>query len=132
MLLSDPILRGIIDVCRGNHQHVLFLTQPSLYRADLNAEEQALLWQTTPNGTYAAGTLDKLNDLYNRALMEVCAQEDVDCIDLAAKLPKDETTFYDDFHFNISGCDSVAKIVAATLAQKCASPLTGAGANLPN
>ena len=52
-----------------------------------------------------------LVDAYNRAMIEVCRDEGVDCIDLASLLPKDTSVFYDDFHFNIPGCEKIANIL---------------------
>jgi len=110
-------IRRIIDVCREHHQHVVFVTQPSLYRADLTDAEKSLLWQCSPKGTFLPQTLQMIQDRYNAALIDACKKERVDCIDLASMLPKDTTIFYDDFHFNLGGCRKVAAIVADQLAK---------------
>ena len=52
---------------------------------------------------------------YNAALLQVCKDRGVECIDLASLLPKDLTTFYDDEHFNENGAARVAEIVAEYL-----------------
>jgi len=51
-------------------------------------------------------------DAFNRTLIKVAQENAVDYIDLAAMLPKDTSTFYDDVHFNLAGCDKVSTIVA--------------------
>ncbi len=54
-------------------------------------------------------------DAYNQVVLEICKTENVPCIDIASKLPKDTRVFYDDIHFNISGCAMVADLVVAGL-----------------
>lgn len=48
-------------------------------------------------------------------MLEVCADRRVECLDLAAMLPKDDTVFYDDVHFNEAGAERVAAAVAERL-----------------
>ena len=52
---------------------------------------------------------------YNRTLLETCAAENVECIDLAAALPQDASAFYDDCHFNEHGARLAADVVAEHL-----------------
>jgi hypothetical protein len=58
---------------------------------------------------------------YNQALRDVCSVDKVDSIDLARLLAKDTSVFYDDCHFNVQGCETVATIVARFLVQKLES-----------
>jgi lysophospholipase L1-like esterase len=111
-------LRAIIEACRQNRQSVVFMTQPSLYRAGLSDQEKGLLWQSSPRGTFQPETLEAILDKYNGAVIDVCKQEGVDCIDLASLMPKDASNFYDDFHFNVNGCRRVAQVVTDYLAKK--------------
>lgn len=114
-------LRRMIACCQDNGQHLVLMTQPSLFCSNLSPEAQALLCQCFENGPYDPGTLAEVMDKYNAALLEVCHQEHVDYIDLASILPKDTSIFYDDVHFNVGGCAKVAKIVTEFLASRLTS-----------
>ena len=48
--------------------------------------------------------------------MEACNLRSVECIDLAAIIPKDTKNFLDDVHFTDQGSRMVAEVVAAYLA----------------
>ena len=107
-------LRKIIAVCRSRQQKVLMLTQPTLYGKNMPEDLRKILWAHVNEQTvYTEDTLALLTDAYNRAMLEVCASEGVDCIDLASRLPRDTTVFYDDCHFNVSGCEKVADLLHA-------------------
>jgi hypothetical protein len=45
----------------------------------------------------------------------VCRERGLECVDLAAKLPRDTSVFYDDCHFNESGARRVAEVLAEHL-----------------
>ena len=47
----------------------------------------------------------------------------VECIDLAPVLPGDTTLFYDDVHFNESGAEKVAEVLAQYILYR--PPLNG-------
>ena len=51
-------------------------------------------------------------------MLDVCREEGVDCLDLAALIPKDTSAFYDDCHFNIAGNAKVAAAVTDFLAAR--------------
>ncbi|HSZ57789.1 MAG TPA: SGNH/GDSL hydrolase family protein [Tepidisphaeraceae bacterium] len=114
-------IRRIIECCHKNGQHLVLMTQPSMLRSNLTEQEQALLCQAFENGAYDPATLAAVMDRYNAALLDVCRQDHVDCIDLGSMLPKDTSVFYDDVHFNVPGCDRVARIVADFVASKVTS-----------
>lgn len=104
-------LRQIIRTCRKNQQQLVMMTQPTMYRKDLPEDLERLLWASSDTGAATAEVLEQVMAACNQTMIEVCQAEGVDCIDLAAMLPKDTSTFYDDAHFNISGCERVANIV---------------------
>ena len=105
-------LRAIIQTTRRLGKNLLMMTQPTMYRKDLPEHLAALLWSYNADGAMSVEVLEELMDAFNRTLVEVCQEEGVDYIDLASMLPKDTSTFYDDAHFNISGSEKVATIVA--------------------
>jgi lysophospholipase L1-like esterase len=110
---------ALADLCKSLGIRCLFLTQPFLWRDDLSPAEQQLLWNGRvgrwqhPEGFASAADLARAMDAYNRALLDVCRANGLECYDLAAHIPKDTTAFYDDVHFNENG----ARIVAGNLKQ---------------
>ena len=115
----------LIDLAEQHSVRPLFLTQPVLWKADLAPELARLLWvgrvgeELRPGGQeyYSIGALAEGMRRYNERLMEVCRSRGVECVDLAAALPKDTTVFYDDDHYNEAGADRVAGEVAAYMLQ---------------
>jgi len=53
--------------------------------------------------------------MYNKATLRVCEERGIHCLDLASALPKDDSVFYDDVHFNESGAGKIANILAQYL-----------------
>jgi len=92
----------------------------------MSPEHEALLWsggvgdyQETPSAPYyTSRALAEGMERYNATLRGTCAELGVDCLDLAALLPRDTSVFYDDVHFNEAGARLVAEHVAAALQQQ--------------
>jgi hypothetical protein len=111
----------------------IFLTQPTIWRDDLPEDLQALLWtgelgDGASGEDYASvGVLAAEMALYNRALVEVSRSLDVECFDLASRVPKDGTVFYDDDHFNERGARLVAELVASFLRERTPFRAGGVG-----
>ncbi len=101
-------LTELILACRERGVEPVFMTQPTLYKKELSPELDSLLWLTT----LEPAAMAQLMDTYNETLREVCKEKGVPCINLAAILPKDTTALYDDCHFNVTGCEKVATILA--------------------
>jgi hypothetical protein len=55
---------------------------------------------------------------YNETLLRVCRERGVECIDAAARLPKDASIFWDDAHFTEEGSRRLAQIVADHLLER--------------
>jgi lysophospholipase L1-like esterase len=112
---------ALADRCRNLGLRCLFMTQPYIWRATLTPAERHLLrlgWvgpAGDPIGYAAPGDLARALDTYNQTLLNVCAENGLECFDLAPHIPKDVSTFYDDVHFNESGARLVAQNVAAYL-----------------
>lgn len=114
---------SMIEMARKQGVEVMLLTQPSLYKADLDEELAGLLWfggvgnfmGAAGSEYYSIGALARGLDAYNEVLLSACAQPGVSCVDLAARLTKDTTVFYDDVHLNERGAEKVAALVATTI-----------------
>jgi hypothetical protein len=115
-------LNQVINTCRKHQQHLVLMTQPTLYRADLPDELERLTWLRGEKEAYSSAELARAMDAFNQVLIDVCRQRSVDLIDLAAALPKDTTVFYDDCHLNIGGCDKVADLVTDYFVGKLQGP----------
>jgi lysophospholipase L1-like esterase len=106
-------LDALIDACRSRNVRLVFTTQPTLWRVDLDAQNAALLWF----GLMADGrflSIEQMRagmDRYNRALKQVCEERGVALVDLS-ELDGDPAMFYDDCHFTEQGAQRVAQLIA--------------------
>lgn len=132
--LSGPLisytrqLDAIIDAAEAEDARVIFMTQPTLWRPGLSQAELGLLWTGGPREKsgdeyYSVEALAVGMKLYNDALRRVCRDRGTECIDVAARLPKDTAVFWDDAHFTEEGARRVAEIVAGHLLER--EPLAG-------
>lgn len=111
-------LLGIVQAAAEKAIPVAMMTQPVLWRPDLPGPLSSLLWEHTDAGAYTPGALAETMAAYNQTMIDVCAETGTPCLDLADRLPKDETVFYDDCHFNDKGCQKVAAIVSQWLSKE--------------
>lgn len=124
-------LRELVDIARAHGERILFLSQPTLWKPDLAPDLEALLWMGGPgvgqmkDGAeyYSAGALAKGMRQYNETLLRVCRERGVECLDVAARLPKDGSIFWDDAHFTEEGSRRLAQLVADYLLAR--TPLAG-------
>lgn len=109
---------NIVKACRARGLGMTFITQPTIYSETMTDEAHRLLSQQTDDGrVFSHRALKEMMDAYNQRLLAVCARENIDCLDLASMLPKDTTVFYDDCHFNMTGCDLVSDAIAKHFAK---------------
>jgi hypothetical protein len=118
-------LRAAVAAVRSRGQRIILMTQPAIWREDLDPALIRLLWmggvgEFQDHGGreyYTPGALRRAMDLYNRTMLEVCVELGVECIDLANLLPRDGSMFYDDVHLTEAGSRRIAEIVAEHLAR---------------
>ncbi len=116
-------LETFVDVLVRRKVRVILVTQPTLWRVDLSANDQKLLWmggkgnfQTTPGlPYYSVGALAEGMQKFNDVMLGVCKDRGVDCVDLATMIPRDTENFYDDCHFGVVTSEKIADLVAATV-----------------
>ncbi len=117
-------LLALAGRCQTLKVRCLFLTQPSVWRGDLGADEKAILWlgwvgpAENPLGFVAPGELARAMDAYNQVTLNVCQQRGLECYDLASDVPKNTSAFYDDVHFNEAGSRLVAEHLKQYLMSK--------------
>jgi lysophospholipase L1-like esterase len=128
-------LERILDVAAAEGVRVILLTQPSLWREDLSAEERDLLWtggppldRVAPGAEYySVGALAEGMRLYNTRLLRVCRERGAECFDLAARMPRSAEFFWDDVHFTEAGSRRVADLLAAHLLERQPMPTRHGG-----
>jgi hypothetical protein len=116
-------LDATVEFAREGGADLVFLTQPTLWKPEITPAEEALLWlggtgafQEEPgHAYYAVPALAEGMGQYNRALLEVCAEAGLQCLDLAATIPADTSVFYDDVHFTETGSAAVGHLLASHL-----------------
>jgi lysophospholipase L1-like esterase len=108
----------ILHECQIRGLRCIFFTQPTMWRDNLTPAELGLLWGPyvgrvrNPKGYLSAADGARAMDAYNRALLDLCGQHNMECYDLASFIPKDTSAFYDDFHFTVSGARMVAQFIS--------------------
>ncbi len=113
----------ILDLAERSQVRVLLLTQPTLWRKDLTPDELGLIWASggslhhiDADATfYSAGALTRAMKMYNDALLAVCRERSVDCLDAAEQLPRTAEIFFDDAHYTEEGSRRLARLVAEHL-----------------
>lgn len=113
-------LQGIVAEARTAETGILFMTQPALWKKSITPEEEQKLWlggtgkfQEEPgHAYYSAAALADAMGRYNDVTTSVCGELGLSCLDLAARVPRDTVTFYDDVHFTEAGAKTVGLLLA--------------------
>jgi len=116
-------LHAMIDTAAEWSVRIVFITQPTLWKKDMNEREKDLLWcgwagSRKERRYYTAEALADGMERYNSKLKKVCQARKVECIDLAALMPKELSVFYDDCHFTEYGAQLAADIIYKHLARR--------------
>ena len=112
-------VKEMATLAREKSVRLIVVTQPTMWRPGLPDDLESLLWfggvgdfQVHPGQPYySVDALAEGIKRYNDVLLQQCASERIECIDLSA-LEKDTTVFYDDVHFNEAGSRKVARIIS--------------------
>ncbi|MEK7674079.1 MAG: SGNH/GDSL hydrolase family protein [Patescibacteria group bacterium] len=114
-LKADTGFRGTVaDIaafCNKEKIQCILMTQPTIYFDKMPADLEGLIgFAPKLSGfKFSTGQLAKIMEAYNDVLLESAENSYVHVIDLAKNLPKDQSVFYDDVHFNNLGSEKVAK-----------------------
>jgi hypothetical protein len=117
-------LSAIVDLVQP--RRLVFMTQPTLWRSDLEPAAQRLLWkggqgnfqEERGKAYYSVRALADAMGAYNRRLLKVCEDRRLECIDLARHIPKTTEFLYDDEHFTEAGARLVAHVVSRHFMQR--------------
>lgn len=118
-------LNALVANARSYGAPIVFITQPAIWASRMSPADHAVLLAggLGPNNVwcdeqryYTPRALADGLDRYNKVTLEVCRANNLDCIDLAARVPKTRENFFDDMHFNEMGARLVARVVTDALA----------------
>lgn len=113
-------INKMVEIAQKNSIRLIFITQPTLWKPDLSAELDALLWlggigdfqmESHPS-YYSSEALATGMQKYNDTLLNICQERHLECVDLSSILEKDTTVFYDDAHFNENGARKVSIVLS--------------------
>lgn len=107
-------LRNIAQLARERDITLILISQPTLWHKDMSDFEEKIASIGAPvtnKKAYSPSALSKGMDVFNEKLRQVATEEDIAFIDLASKLPKDTTVFYDWCHYNKRGSHAVAELI---------------------
>ncbi|MCO6359825.1 SGNH/GDSL hydrolase family protein [Roseivirga pacifica] len=113
-------LKKIITIVKSHNMTPVFVTQPSMWKPNLDDNLERLLLTggtATIEGTntlnyYSTEVLYKGMKQFNNTLLKICNEQNVPSINLADQLPKSTEVFYDDCHFNENGAQLVADVLS--------------------
>lgn len=107
-------IKEIIKLGKSMHMRVIFLTQPMLFDDTpyWRGMEGEFYWIKETRGKLSAATYWKMLDIYNKELIEICKEKNVEYLDLASLIPHNDSYFFDPVHFNEIGTQLVAEKVA--------------------
>jgi hypothetical protein len=124
-------VRTLEQECRRYHRRCIFLTQPTMWHAGMTPAEEGVLYggkvgdHGHARGYAAAPELGRAMAAYNQGLLAVCHEDQLECYDLAAAIPKDTSAFSDESHYTDDGARLVADYLADRLV--ATSPFNGTG-----
>lgn len=113
-------LEAIVAETRQRGVDLMLLTQPALWKPSVSAAEERTLWlggtgsfQEEPgHAYYSPRALHEAMARYNAEALSVCRAHGLACLDLAERVPRDTTMFYDDVHFTEAGAAAVGHALA--------------------
>ncbi len=113
-------LRSLIDLAEKDHVQTILMTQPNLYKPDLNEQEQKILYMLRfeaigPVKHWSSGTVYNGFLQYGKSIRTIATQRNVPCIDLESHIPKSLDFFTDDVHYTDRAFDAVAGAVAGSI-----------------
>ena len=117
-------LGEIVRTCARRGVRLVFVTQPTLWRQELDRAAEGLLWAGWTRDRaryYTAEALQEGMARFNERLAEVARREEVELIDLE-EISGHPRWFADDCHYTEEGSRAVAMAVASRLAPPRPSP----------
>jgi hypothetical protein len=112
----DGYRHNLMEIIRLAHErnvHLVFMSQPALYKQSMSPDEVGRLWSlqfafSKVDAYWSPRVWTVALEAFNRVLIETCQEKAVDCIDLAMVLPRTTEVFWDQCHFTDHGSNLVA------------------------
>lgn len=118
-------MRKLIRIIKERGSIPVVVTEPSLYKEQLRAEEIQRLWMGQALCNRKTNlffeeypsfvSLHRAMKTFSQSVRDVAASEGTALIDAEASISKDLTNFFDDVHHTENGAGRLAKLVAAEL-----------------
>lgn len=125
LVAFEDNLHRIVALAKQYDVQLVLATQGSLYRNDLDRNEEALLWfgaveknpfsSEPPQLYYTAEAMGQMLNKYNATTLRVCTSQHLVCLDTDSMLPKSTASYYDDVHLNVPGSHALSKAFAKLL-----------------
>jgi lysophospholipase L1-like esterase len=116
-------LNAMADLALAAGVRLVFVTQPAAWRDGPSSGGERQLWmgaivaQGGSRAYLSTSALARVMARYNEAVLDVCRQRALACVDAAHVVPHDTTAMYDDVHFNEQGARLLARELAAHFRQ---------------
>lgn len=105
-------LERLIKRCKELGIRPLFMTQPLLFEDNEHWRTvNGMNWTKISNGPMAASDMGRMMDRYNSAMKQLCQQNGVECLDLAAIVPRTREYFFDLCHVTEKGAELEAETI---------------------
>jgi hypothetical protein len=107
----------LTDMARLRSIRLIFVTDPSIWKDQMTETEKAML-SSGVIGSFKSGryyssrALFRGLNLYHKELLTFCAENWLECLDLASAMPKTMEYFIDDIHLTDAGCSFTAQYIA--------------------
>jgi lysophospholipase L1-like esterase len=110
-------LTAIARLARARNKRLVFMTQPTLWSWQIDQQlDQRTLGGRFADGTYLSNAKrTEAMDRYNQVMLKVARSQQIECVDLATRMPPSPDVFYDASHFNELGAERVAELLAETV-----------------
>ncbi len=115
-------LRRFVHYVRSDQVPVILMTQPSLYKAQMRAEEKEILqfglsfcltrYSFFHEEYPAPHSLYRAMQAFNDVTRTVAQQEQVGLVDAAPQIAKDVRNFFDDVHYKTGASHKIASMAA--------------------
>ena len=114
---KERILK-LIATCRENNIEPVWLTQPTLTGVGIDSLTGVNLETIKVNDSTNGKEYWRIMQLYNDQIRSAGQETGTLVVDLAEKLPKESSLFFDLTHYTNTGCAKVAGIIASELSPR--------------
>jgi len=113
-------LENLIQVAQNNGTRVVLLTQPYIFKQNMNQEEIAVLYVPTRGAVgqhkeWSIATARRGMEQYNSTLRQIASENDLSLIDLDSSLPRNLEHFIDDVHYTDKSFEMISKLISTGL-----------------